>query len=88
MDDILDAHRVVFVDSKYDESPLALVNKVGAPRVALPTFVTYPESFAFRARGLGMICDANSQTHEEPTTYEKERAMSSLTDTTFAYDLT
>jgi hypothetical protein len=88
VDDILDDHRVALGVSKDDESPLALVNKMGAPRAALPTFVTYPGSFAFRARGPGMVWDANSQTHEEPTADERERAMGFLTGTTAAHDLT
>jgi hypothetical protein len=88
VDDILDDHRVALGVSKDDESPLALVNKMGAPRAALPTFVTYLGSFAFRARGPGMVWDANSQTHEEPTADERERAMGFLTGTTAAHDLT
>ncbi|HEY9806811.1 MAG TPA: DNA cytosine methyltransferase [Candidatus Obscuribacterales bacterium] len=88
VDDILDDHRVALAVSKDDESPLALVNKLGAPRGALPTLVTYPGSFAFRARGPGMVWDSMSQTHEEPTADERERAMGFLTGTTSAHDLT
>jgi len=88
VDDILDDHRVALVVSKDDEPPLALVNKVGAPRNALPTFVTYPGSYAFRAHGPGMVWDSFTQTHEEPNADERERAMGFLTGTTAAHDLT
>ena len=88
VDDILDDHRIALVVSKDDESPFALVNKVGAPRGALPTFMTYPGSFAFRGRGPGMVWDSLSQTHEEPNADERERAMGFLTGTTAAPDLT
>ena len=84
----MDVHRIALALSKDDESLLAQVNKVGVPRVALPRFVTYLGSFAFRVGGHGMIWDANSQTHEEPTAHERERAMGFLTSTITAYDLT
>ena len=63
VDNILDAHRIALAASKDDASLLVQMNKVGAPRIALPTFVTYPRLFAYWARGSGMIWDANSQTH-------------------------
>ena len=88
VDDILDAHRVSLAVTKGDELPLALVNKVGAPRGALPTLVTYPESYAFRARGPGMVWDSSTQSYEEPNADERERAIGFLTGTTAAHDLT
>ena len=60
MDDILDVHRVASVVSKDDESSLAQVKKMGAPRVTLPTLVTYPWSFAFRVCKPGVIWDVVS----------------------------
>ena len=74
--------------TRSDELPLALVNKVEAPRGALPTFVTYPGSYAFRTRGPGMVWDSSSQTHEEPNADEQEFAMGFLTGTTVAHGLT
>jgi hypothetical protein len=53
VDDILDDHRVSLAVTKDDILPFALINKVGIPRGALPTFVTYPRSFAFQSRGPG-----------------------------------
>jgi hypothetical protein len=55
VDDILNDHRVSLAVSKNDTLLFALNNKVGIPRGALPTFVTYPRSFAFRSRGPDMV---------------------------------
>jgi site-specific DNA-cytosine methylase len=87
VDDILDDHRVSLAVFKDDTIPLALINKVGIPRGALPTFVTYPQSFAFRSRGPSMVWDSRSQTHDEPTADERERAMGFPTGTTAAHGL-
>ena len=87
VDDILDDHRVSTEVSKDDEPPLAMVNRVGFPRGAFPTLMCYPRSFAFRAGGPGMVWDATSQSYEEPSADERERAMGFLTGTTAAPDL-
>jgi hypothetical protein len=55
MDDILDDHRVSLIVTKDDILPFALVNKVGIPRDAQPTFVTYPRFFEYRSRGPCMV---------------------------------
>ena len=55
VDDILDDHHVSLAVTKNDTLPFSLINKVGIPRRALPTFVTYPQSLAFRSRGPGML---------------------------------
>ena len=60
VDDILDDHRVILVVTNDDTLPFALNNKVEIPRRALPTFVTIPQSFAFRSRGPGMVWDSKS----------------------------
>ncbi|BBN03753.1 hypothetical protein Mp_2g26090 [Marchantia polymorpha subsp. ruderalis] len=55
VDSILDVSRhsqVVRVD---DRSPMALMNRVGQPRMALPTFVNYPASHAYRDGGPGLL---------------------------------
>jgi hypothetical protein len=57
VDDILDDHCVSLEVTKDDTLPFALVNKVGIPRGALLTFVTYPRYFAFRSRGSCMVWD-------------------------------
>lgn len=87
VDDILDDHRLSTEVTKDDEPPLAVVNRVGFTRGALPTLMCYPGSFAFRTRGPCMVWDSTSQTYEEPSTDERERAMGFLTCTTAASDL-
>jgi hypothetical protein len=87
LDDILDDHRVSTEVTKDDEPPLAVVNLVGFTRRAFPTLMCYPGSFAFRTRGPGMVWDSSSQTYEEPSADERERAMGFLTGTTAAPNL-
>jgi hypothetical protein len=87
VDDILDDHRVSLAVTKDDTLPLAIINKVGIPQGALPTFVTYPRSFAFQSRGPDMVWDSKSQTYDEPTADERERAMGFPTGTTAAHGL-
>jgi hypothetical protein len=87
MDDNLDDHCVSLAVTKDDILPFALINKMGIPRGALPTFVTYPRSFPFRSRGPDMIWDSNSQTHDEPMADEREHAMGFCTCTTAAHRL-
>jgi hypothetical protein len=43
--------------------------------MALPTFVNFPASHAYREGGLGLVWDTCSQWLVEPNTDEKERAM-------------
>jgi hypothetical protein len=53
-----------------------MVNKVGLPQVALPTFLSFPHSHAFWDGGLGMVWDSKSSFHmEKPNGDEKEQAM-------------
>ena len=84
VDDILDEHRVSSVVTNDDEPPLAVVNRVGFTREAFPTLMCYPGSFAFRAGGLGLVWDDQSQTFDDPSADERERAMGFLTGTTAA----
>ncbi|OAE27651.1 hypothetical protein AXG93_3337s1140 [Marchantia polymorpha subsp. ruderalis] len=41
-----------------DRSPMTLVNRVGWPRMALPTLVSYPSSHAYRDGGPGLLWDS------------------------------
>ena len=84
VDDILDPNRTSLPVVRDDLPPLASVNKVGAPRRAFPTFMTFPQSFAFRDRGPGMVWDAHTQSHCEPVADERQRAMGFRTGTTAA----
>jgi len=49
-----------------------MVNKVGLPQVALPTFLSFPHFHAFRNGGLGMVWDSHSSSMEKPNAYERE----------------
>ena len=51
VDDILDPNRISLSVIQDDVPSLALVNKVGAPRRAFPTFMTSLQSFTFCDRG-------------------------------------
>ena len=63
LDDILDPNRTSLLVDRDDLPPLALVNKMGAPQRAFSTFITFPQSFAFRDQGLGMVWNAHITTH-------------------------
>ena len=84
VDDILGPNRTSSPIVQNDLSPLALVNKMGAPRQAFPTFMTFPQSFAFRDRGPGMVWDVHTKTHTKPLADKRERAMGFRTGTTAA----
>ncbi len=66
-----------------DRSPMAMVNRVGQPRMALPTFVSFPASHAYREGGPGLVWDICLQQLVEPNANERERAMGFFTGTTF-----
>jgi hypothetical protein len=42
---------------KVDKSPMAVVNRVGQPRMALPTFVSFLASHAYRKGGHEHVWD-------------------------------
>ncbi len=54
---------------------MAVLNRVGQPRMALPTFVSFPVSLAYREGGPGLVWDTCSQRLVEPNADERERAM-------------
>jgi hypothetical protein len=56
-------------------SPMAMVNRMGYPRMALPTFVSFPTSHACREGGLGLVWDICLQQLMEPNVDERECAM-------------
>ncbi len=51
--------------------------------MALPTFVSFPTSHAYREGGLGLVWDTCLQQLVEPNTNERERAMGFPTGMTF-----
>ena len=88
VDHILDAGRHSQTVVQADTAPLALVNNVGQPRLALPTLMSHPQSFAYRDGGPGMVFDTSTQRLDEPCADERERAMGFPTGTTCAPTLT
>jgi hypothetical protein len=66
VDSILDIGRCSEVVRVADRSPMAMVNRVGQPRMALPTFVSFPASYAYRKGGPGLVWDICSQWLVEP----------------------
>jgi C-5 cytosine-specific DNA methylase len=82
VDSILDVGRHAQRVRVADRSPMARVNLVGQPRMALPTFVSYPSSHAYRDGGPGLVWDMRVQQLVEPTADERERAMGFTTGVT------
>ncbi|CAK9206477.1 unnamed protein product [Sphagnum troendelagicum] len=66
---LLDAAKVVKV---VDKSPMVVVNRVGQPRMALPTFVSFPASHAYREGGPGLVWDTCLQQLVEPNADERD----------------
>ena len=58
-----------------DQPPLAVVNQVGMPCLALLTLVSYLGSYAFRDQGPGLVWDTILQRLDEPQIDECKRAM-------------
>jgi hypothetical protein len=75
VDSILDIGRRSQVVRVVDRSPMAMLNQVGQPRMALPTFVSFPTSHAYKEGGAGLVWDTCSQRLVEPNADEREHAM-------------
>ncbi len=75
VDNILDIGQRSQVVRVVDRSPMAVVNRAGHPRMALPTFVNFPTSHAYREGGPGLVWDTCSQRLVEPNGDERKRAM-------------
>lgn len=58
-----------------DQSPMAMMNQVGQPRMALSTFVSFPASHAYRVGGPRLLWDTCMHRLMEPNAHEHERAM-------------
>lgn len=82
VDSILDTGRQSQRVRHDDRLPLAVVNRVGQPRAALPTLLSFPGSHAFRDGGPGLLWDSQLQQLVEPNADERERAMGFITGTT------
>jgi len=75
VDNILDIGQCFQVVRIVDRLPMVVVNRVGQPRMALPTFVSFPASHAYREGGPELVWDTCSQRLVEPNTNERVCAM-------------
>jgi hypothetical protein len=75
VDSILDIGQHFQVVRVADRSPMVVVNRIGQPRMALPTFVNFPTSHAYREGGPKLVWDTCSQWLVDPNVDVKERAM-------------
>ncbi len=75
VDSILDIGRRSQVVRVADRSPMAMVNRMGQPRMALPTFVSFPTSHAYREGGPELVWDTSSQWLVEPIADERKHVM-------------
>ena len=82
MSDILDPQRAPRRVYHNDQAPLAVVNRKGEPRKALPTLVSFAYLYAFKNNGPRLVWDSTTQEMVEPNVDEKERAMGFPTSTT------
>jgi hypothetical protein len=80
--EILDPHRTPQRVYHDDQAPLAVVNRKGEPRWALPTLVSFVHSYAFKDNGPGLVWDSITQEMVEPNADERKRAMGFPTGTT------
>jgi hypothetical protein len=62
---------------------MVVVNRVGQPKMALPTFVSFLASHAYREGGPKLVWDTCLQQLVEPNADERERAMGFLIGMTF-----
>jgi hypothetical protein len=79
--DILDPDRAPRCIYHNDQAPLAVVNRKGEPRRALPTLVSFARSYAFKDNGPKLVWDSKTQEMVEPNAEERERAMGFPTGT-------
>ena len=84
VDSILDDGHTSQPVKHNDQLPYTLCNRVGHPRSALPTLMSFQSSHAFRDNGPGMILNIRTNQLREPTATERERAMGYSPGTTAA----
>ena len=82
VDNILDTGRYSQVVRVADRSPMAVMNRVGQPMMALPTIVSFPSSHAYCDGGPGLVWDTHIRQLVEPRADERERAMGFATGVT------
>ncbi len=67
---------------RQEKPPWFLVNIIGKPRGAWPTFISFPGAHAFQGDGPGLMYRHASTTWHEPNPEERERTMGFQTRTT------
>ena len=82
VDDILDPGRTSAPVTTATARLYFPCNVVGQKRRALPTFVSFPNSHAYRVGQAGILWDVNTQSWDTPNADERERAMGFYTGTT------
>lgn len=82
VNNILDVGRRSQLVRVADRSPMTVMNRVGQPRMALPTFVSFFASHVYRDGGLWLVWNTRMQQLVKPNTYKRERAMGYSTGTT------
>ncbi len=68
--------------TRQEKPPWFLVNTIGKPRGAWPTFVSFLGAHTFQGDGSGLVYRHASATWDEPSPEERERAMGFQTRTT------
>jgi hypothetical protein len=71
---ILDPGRVAPPVLKDDVAPYYVCNLLGHPLTALPTLVSFPNSYAFRDNGPGTVFNVDAS-RSQPTVQERERIL-------------
>ena len=85
---IMDQGRMVPLAQRNSPTNYYPCNKAGQPMAALPTFVSVPNSRAYRLGKAGAIFDSKEGHWDEPNPDERERCMGYATGTTAAPRLT
>jgi hypothetical protein len=75
VDNILDIGQRSQVVKVVNRSPMVVVNQVGQPRMALPTFVSFLTSHAYKEGGPRLVWDTCSQRFVKPNVDVRECAM-------------
>ena len=87
-DMFLDKNRIsMCVDSPHQQ-PFYPCNKVGVPRAAFPTLVSFSPSFAIRGIGPGVVYNTIEETYGEPNVREREKILGYLEGSSASEDIT
>jgi hypothetical protein len=87
-DMFLDKNRISLLLDSPDQKPFYPCNKVGVPRAAFPTLVSFPPSVAFRDIGPGVVYNTVGETYGEPNVQEREKILGYLKGSSASEDIT